>query len=50
VIVTAREEELGETKNTVEGYGQAGKLNGCNKLQSLMQTRRRKHKNCITNN
>jgi hypothetical protein len=32
---TKREEELGMTKNEVEGYGKGGKLDGCNRLQSL---------------
>jgi hypothetical protein len=32
-----QEKELERAKNEVEGYGQTGSLNGCNKLQSFKQ-------------
>jgi hypothetical protein len=35
------EEILGKTKYEVEGYGQARRLNECNKLQRVMQKRRK---------
>jgi hypothetical protein len=31
-----------KTKNEMEGYGQTGSLNGCNKLQSLTHKERRR--------
>jgi hypothetical protein len=40
-VDTEWEEILGETKNELQGYGQAGRLNECNKLQSVMQKRRK---------
>jgi hypothetical protein len=38
---TKREDEIGKTKNEIEGYGQEGGLNGSNKLQNLTQKKRR---------
>jgi hypothetical protein len=37
-----REKEFGKTKNEVEGYGEGGRLNGRNKLQSLTQKKNTK--------
>jgi hypothetical protein len=34
---TRREDVLGKTKNEAEGYGQAGRLDGCRNLQSITQ-------------
>jgi hypothetical protein len=34
---TNPEEKFGKTKSEMEGYRQAGRLNGSNKLQNLMQ-------------
>jgi hypothetical protein len=31
------EEELGKAKSEIVGFGQAGRLNGSNKLQNLTQ-------------
>jgi hypothetical protein len=39
---TKRKKKFGKIKNEVERYGQAERLNGCNKLQTLMQKRRKK--------
>jgi hypothetical protein len=44
---TKQEEELRETKNELKECSQAGRLNGCNKPQSLTQKEKKKKKKRI---